>query len=171
MQVNLGAVFFENEIRVTDPCYDKGVHCSYVMKDCREGVWNASIEREHAGCWGMRVSMLEIRHVAHSKDEVLRFKKVREADIGVDSGQAGFFIESAYPTDEKEFEYEDNTFYGKVCNLTLDMNERNPNPLHSDGGVNEFGCVSRSGYGDGSYNLAVSRNAEGKIIAARIYFM
>lgn len=94
-------------------------------------------------------------------------------DVGVDSGQAGFFDLALYTEalsdksqhqngyGQKDSKFE--TFYDRVCDLTLDDNYQF--------GAIEFGAASMSGYGDGSYTAFDRRNADGEVIAAFIVFI
>lgn len=106
-------------------------------------------------------------------DETLNFNWERsDIDVGVDSGQAGFFDVFKYasavsdkednsaPRAERGGKFE--AFYDAVCNLTLD---------DKSFGVVEFGCVSSSGYGDGGYNCYFRRNSLGEVIEALIAFI
>ena len=85
-----------------------------------------------------------------------------DIDVGVDSGQAGFFdlalykqVWSAEPVKEK--------FYEEVCALTCDTT--------GDWGVHSVGCVSSTGWGDGSYTCLVRRDEELRLIEAIIVYM
>ena len=55
-----------------------------------------------------------------------------------------------------------NTFYGKVCDLTLsDM----------QAGTIIGGVVSSSGFGDGGYKASLGKNAAGETVAIEITFI
>jgi hypothetical protein len=84
-----------------------------------------------------------------------------EIDVGVDSGQAGFFDNDRYPDDPRDGEYE-RQFYEVVCDLTLS---------DVQGGVIEFGAASSSGFGDGGYTCYVEKDKQGRVIAARIDYI
>lgn len=84
-----------------------------------------------------------------------------EIDVGVDSGQAGFFDLEMYQTVKKEAAVEEK-FYDEICDLTLD---------DKGWGVHPTGVVSSSGYGDGGYTCLVRRNDEGKAIEAIIVYL
>jgi len=105
--------------------------------------------------------------------ETLNFNwELSDIDVGVDSGQAGFFDVFKYAAavsdkddsrsrrDSQDSSFED--FYGRVCDLTLD---------DKSFGVVEFGVASSSGYGDGSYNCYFRRNSLGEVIEAVITFI
>lgn len=90
-------------------------------------------------------------------------------DVGVDSGQAGFFDLEKYAlavSDKGERRADRGQtfeeFYDSVCDLTLDRKSF---------GVVPFGCVSSSGYGDGGYECYVRRNEVGEAVEALIVFI
>lgn len=106
-------------------------------------------------------------------EETLNFNWERsDIDVGVDSGQAGFFDVFHYASavsDKEDGSRSDQAkaskfeaFYDAVCNLTID---------DKSFGVVEFGCVSSSGYGDGGYTCYLRRNSLGEAIEALIAFI
>jgi hypothetical protein len=151
-------------MRVTDPCYDKETWCSGTL-DARNGTWEAYVEVSDEGQWGKRAATLIVFHeeTQHSGGGWEKSK----INVGVDSGQAGFFDNALYPDTERTGEYGDvNTFYGKVCTLTHDEKDRSV-----VGGVLPFGAVSSSGFGDGGYDCYVRRDEMGQVVAAKIVFI
>jgi|CXWL01.1.fsa_nt_gi hypothetical protein len=160
------------KIVVSDPCYENGVECRHLIENALVGVWVAEVRLSDEGSWGQRVSELVIRH--ESCKLTVEPYSLESSDIGVDSGQAGFFDADAYRKDEliiktPEFDLGDHgkgdgdKWYSACCDLTL-SNER-------AGVVAETGVVSSSGFGDGCYQLFVSTNTDGKVIAAKIVFI
>lgn len=152
-------------VRATDPCYQRDSWCSQTFAAV-PGIWLAQCLTGPTN-WYHRVKALRIRHpsVAESIfEDGARFSKVGTA--GVDSGQCGFFDDTAYPTVSSEFEHEDGTFYKGCCDLTL--NRRAPG-----GGVigAKYGVVSASGFGDGSYSVLVANNEQGQALAAVLLFI
>lgn len=171
--------FTSGEVVVSDPCYKLGTWCQHVLGNVKPGKWIATKKLSHEGEWGVRISQLEafIDEEPQQKD----FQLVEGADIGVDSGQAGFFEKTGYnntslikksdsqthsliqPKDtDPEDKQQQDIFYSVACNLTL-------SPEQS--GVFPGGVVSSSGYGDGRYNLYVRRDAHDNITAMRIVFI
>ncbi len=140
-------------MRVTDPCYDPGTWCSGTI-DVPNGEWHAYIEESDEGTWGKRVASIEVRYQNDFKHYSWELTNI---DVGVDSGQAGFFDNQLYPDHPG-----DDPFYDRVCRLTLGENSA---------GVIEFGAVSSSGYGDGGYSCYVARNSDNQIVAAKIVFI
>lgn len=98
------------EIRVSDPGYDKDVWCCGVLKNMREGRYEAYVAYCDDRVWGHRVEMLLIKHENSTEKPCLantvfstKTKIIwgggwepAEIDVGVDSGQAGFFDELMY---------------------------------------------------------------------------
>jgi Protein of unknown function (DUF4241) len=153
------------KLRVTDPCYDKDVSCTGVL-DVPNGTWDAYVTRENQGAWGNRVTEI---FVSLRDKAPWNTWKLTDIDVGVDSGQAGFFDDAQFPDGNT---WGDNpvkeAFYDKICNLTCDMARTGADKF---GGVVKFGAVSSSGYGDGGYNCYTQTDRDGNIVAAKIVFI
>lgn len=120
--------------------------------------------------------------------------------VGVDSGQAGFFDHEVYMqyggdkrSAETDYKWDDNSFYGRACKCTLsqeripdDEREKDENgffitPMFREYGTAEvlnipefpyaIGAISRSGFGDGSYDLYVKNDENGVAVVAEIVFI
>lgn len=159
-------------LRVSDPCYDPEVWCSGAIP-AKTGEWEAAVyimsDRETDG-WGERVSILAVRH----KDTKLPFdaetilssrlgNRPREwvtapFEVGVDSGQAGFFENEVYVSHRGGM---DSDFYEQVCDITL----------RKDVGVIDYGAVSSSGYGDGGYECIYHQDENGMADFAFLVFI
>lgn len=119
-----------------------------------------------------RVAYIRVTHEDFKADLESDFDQnfeVSTIDVGVDSGQAGFFDLEKY---NKALENKDNqkpgeedpifeAFYKGCCDLTLGENSF---------GAIEFGTVSSSGYGDGGYTL-LFRKVDDQIVDAYIVFI
>ena len=154
-------------LRITDPCYTKDTWCSGILKDCKIGEWSAFFIYSDEGSWGTRVSQILVifGNVTISEAQKILDEsnwENSEIHVGVDSGQAGIFEDVKYPEDETGEYGDTNTFYGKCCELTCENNEQ--------GGVLDFGVVSSSGYGDGSYDCLLAKKDD-KINAIKIIFI
>jgi hypothetical protein len=147
------------EVLVTDPCYERPHTPENILQNVRNGVWHAFIERlDHI--WGLPISELIVRHCA--TPDSIKIDDLARFDVPVDSGQAGFFDDQFYPTGDTGDYGDPNSFYGRVCNLTM-------SPKRA--GVVAFGAVSSSGYGDSCYDCYIAKDEDGVIIAAKIVFI
>jgi len=157
-----------NVLRITDPCYTKDTWCAGTLKNCEIGEWSAFLIDSFEGDWGNRVAQSLAIFGDISTEEAKKILdesdwKTSKIDVGVDSGQCGIFEDEKYP-DGDPGEYGDKeSFYGKCCNLTGE--------LEPSGGVLDFGLVSSSGYGDGSYDCLFTHNKNNKIFAVTIVFI
>lgn len=121
-----------------------------------------------------RVCFMHIRHESVPADEPIDTTKFvkSEIDVGVDSGQAGFFdlkpfeAVAALPNhaEDKDKSHPHHAFYRTCCNTTCDTEK-------SWGVINGMGVVSSTGWGDGGYNLYVRRNEAGEVIEGRIVYL
>jgi len=104
---------------VTDPCYDKETWCQAKLDNVKIGPWWATVEYSDEDDWGVRVAQIWVWHDSLGITEPGTFfppcPEYIPADIGVDSGQAGFFDLDKYPDDP----HKDDAFYDAVCKLTL----------------------------------------------------
>ena len=164
--INLGS-----EVRVSDPCYGDDVWCKTRLTSVLPGEYHVDVQKSDEGDWGNRVSSLTVTH----KDYVGKQLRYQEhGDIGVDSGQAGIFCESSYRNDDvaetikngngiRIDSIEDgDKWYEKMCRFTL-----------SDEGFGayESGVVTSSGFGDGSYPLAIARDEDKNIVSMVITYI
>jgi hypothetical protein len=159
----------ENKIRlgtkviVSDPCYEIPTWCQEVIKGVRPGVYDTDVEISDEGDWGERIASLTALHESCKDDPTWEHYSY---NIGVDSGQAGIFCATSYRKDElaksipwltekgspfkegyQEIEVGDS-WYEKMCDRTLNDKQW---------GTYDRGVVCSSGFGDGSYELLVSR--------------
>lgn len=157
----VGSFKTSNCIIVTDPCYNYDER--QIIDNALPGEWITNVVMSDEGVWGNRVAELIVMNVDSNHNEY-EWVKNRDIEVGVDSGQAGFFDSFMYPRGDTG-EYDDkDSFYGKVCKMTVTKEGK------STAGVLSFGAVSSSGYGDGGYDLyTVTQN--GKVVAAKIVFI
>ena len=124
----------------------------------KNGIWNAVSYTSEEGSWGRRIARIEARH----KDAIDGTWKKHKAEIGVDSGQAGIYDSKIYPQGKTGDYGGCDTFYGRCCDITL----KEPGADIID----EGGIVSRSGFGDGGYDLEVQYDGK-EVVAARVTFI
>jgi hypothetical protein len=122
---------------------------------------------ESAAAYKGRVAYLHIRHYnAQSHfDHEAEFDSTwadSTIDVGVDSGQAGFF-DLALFRQMCASEAVRDKFYDEICALT--------GKTDVQWGVHPVGTVSSTGWGDGSYQCLVRRDEELRLIEAIIIYM
>lgn len=157
-------------LRVTDPCYQRGTWCCGQIEVEPGTHWNVFASRYNDPMgWGNRVASLLIVRSDRAVARHPWFVALPEAcdfEVGVDSGQAGFFDDGSYPHGETGEYHELGSFYGKACAATT-----NENGSGRAGMVDDTGTVAASGYGDGSYTCYVWKDSAGRIWAAEIVFI
>ena len=167
--VSLGSFeVVSEELVVADPCRAPGTWCMGRLKRVRPGHWNAGASIADAGAWGDRVAMLSVWHEdAPEKDELCSGEA--DFDVGVDSGQVGFFDAAHYrdssvidAAPQRSWSDGENLWYDHCCALTLSSTQA---------GVLPFGAVSASGFGDGGYSCLYYTNSAGEILRAEIAFI
>lgn len=175
----IGELKVENEVLVTDPCYEKDIWCSA----------RVSMPKANYLCYAEkykgRISSLYMIDENYEGSKILIDECKPIAECGVDSGQLGFFIPDKYQKkiDKKEFNkftkrkfpYSDwkrkynkedsdkDSFYRCCCNVTLSKS--------SAGVIKDVGCLSSSGYGDGCYNVYYTYNDKKEKIGLLVEFM
>lgn len=160
---------------VSDPCYTDPTWCQKKLSGVKPGNYFVFCRStDDTGGWGERQSVLLAIHEDHINDD-LKFRRTNGI-IGVDSGQAGIFsldtyrkdsvVESVEPPKDSDFilpyrDSEGDAWYELMCKFTLG----------NDGwGSYPNGVVSRSGYGDGGYDLLLARSNR-SIVAIGIDFL
>lgn len=146
------------DLVISDPCYKPGTWCAGTIK-AKPGKWicDALIGPTN---WYTRVKRLRARHESVS-EAVYALEFVDTGiDVGVDSGQCGLFDAEKYEKDA----FVDSA-YEKLCDITLGS--------ELSGGIipGRSGVVCESGFGDGSYNALVHRNADGEVIGIQLVFI
>ena len=156
----VGSFKTSNCIIVTDPCYNYDER--QIIDNALPGEWIANVVISDEGSWGKRIAELIVMNVdSHHDGYEWERSKI---EVGVDSGQAGFFDSFMYPRGDTGEYGDTSTFYGKVCNMTVTEQG------HGTAGVLSFGVASSSGFGDGGYDLYTATQ-DGKVVAAKIVFI
>lgn len=170
--INVGQFkIFSGEVMVSDPCYEVGVWCQTIINNVKNGNWFGCVRKSDEGSWGIRNASLIIHHENSPLSDINNWKK-EDAQIGVDSGQAGIYDIESFRNDRMinkvknkiglAIEKDGDKFYALNCDLT---NEE----IHA--GTLENGVVSSSGFGDGGYELYTSKDKDGEIVAMEIVFI
>ena len=133
-----GTLTLENAVDITDPCYDKDVWCR-MTAECKPGEYEGIAAMQDCGVWGIRVRSLSIRHTDLKNTPIDEIDMKPIGDIGVDAGLAGFFNNKPDFNDTEWFAFCDEIKEGKYWNL-------------------HDGIFSRSGYGDGCYEVYTSKD-------------
>ena len=152
----LGNFNIKSKMRVSDPCYTPDVWCTGVL-NAKAGTWDAAaliLDNEATGGWGERVAALAVKHgdcpiplSVETINSVVESPfpmesqdwKIADFEVGVDSGQAGFYDEDNFVSHNGG---QNDDWYDRMCNITLSREKA---------GTFSDGVVSRSGYGDGGY--------------------
>lgn len=166
----------KSNVIISDPCYSKDTWCQHQVDNVQPGVYTAFVNIIDAKEWGQRVARLVIFHESLTIQQVSCEEELGE--IGVDSGQAGFFSEESYRNDtvaqtiitppgswiELSGDFaEGDAWYDKMCAFTINAPEKF--------GVYSEGVVARSGFGDGIYPVYVQYDSLGMIVAMEIEFI
>jgi len=145
------------KLRVSDPSYDKNSWNSCVIEDVKNGSWEVFMRLDITAS---RVAELIVFH-KDTPSKFIRNDKWDELDveIDVDSEQCGIFDELKYP-DGKEETNQTESLFNKCSQIT-----------EADfGGVLDFGAVTSSGIGSGSYPCYTMEDREG-VTAIKVVFI
>jgi len=167
--VSYGEITLGKKVQVTDPCYHLDVWCTETIENMLPGEYGTFAFIADRGMMGRRVSKLMIIHKSVELGD-LKFKVVT-GDIGVDSGNCGFFDYNKYKEAKEadaKFEAEHNNI-GPFTNKWWLVSDN----LRTLGGtLDNWGVFSHSGYGDGSYDLYLAYDESGEnVIAAKIVYL
>lgn len=175
MRFDTGEPIGEFEVKsgklvVSDPCYDRDTWCAGILENVKNGVWEAYAYVENYGKGGFggdRVKKLVVFHRDHRHDLGL-YPKRAKFEVGVDSGQAGFFDDASYPQGEREEGgyWNKDAFYDECCDATCGRNDEG----EGYGIIAGAGAVSSSGWGDGGYRCDYYEK-DGQIVAAEVEFI
>lgn len=127
----IGIITLGDKVHVSDPCYETGCWCAGTLENVKPGRYLCKIVRvEEEDCFGppikgifSRVKSLTICH----EDHKARPREITSIDVGVDSGQAGFYAADYYQRThpKKRMEHLEKSWYDRICNITR---KRVPNP-------------------------------------------
>ena len=147
----LGIITLSDHIHCSDPCYDRNDWCRAEIKDVLPGVYRVYTIHNDSE---QRVHSVVILHIKKHGPWQFAFKWALGGEVGVDSGQCGFFDDSLFPLTQKTGgEMEDlESFYGKCCQATLSKDQ--------EGIIDEKGVVTSTGWGDGGYPYYVNTNGK-----------
>jgi hypothetical protein len=139
---------------VSDPCYDLGTWCQGVLKNVKNGKWNASTLTTDNHTAVLIASHESIKNkIAYTcpswNDE--------KFEVGVDAGLAGIFDAPEFNSEDDN--YDDlNSWYRRCCEAS-----------YPSGIIENSGVVSSSGFGDGNY-ICRTITKDNEIVAIMIDF-
>lgn len=141
---------------------EAGMSNDHGFFDLERQQYESDVERikNHPG----RVAQLRIAFNAADLAKPLDLSTMQNSkiDVGVDSGQVGFFdlreYENLFKVETDDAVAHDE-FYDQVCEAV--------NPFEVLG----FGVASQTGYGDGGYDCYTRRDKEGNLLEAVIVFI
>lgn len=139
IEEKIGTLVLDDKVDITDPCYDKTTWCR-ITSDCKPGKYTGYVEISDEGAWGKRIASISIYK---DDNKVSPYSMEFIGTIGVDAGLAGFFNNKPdYDDNWMEFLVESGVFKSKD-------EYNNDKDYYSI----SYGLFSRSGYGDGGYNV------------------
>lgn len=153
-----------SKVLVSDPSYEYPTWCTGTVENVKPGDYNTNViyYKDTDNFFNGRVCELIAIHESYT-DKDLPWQ-ITEADIDVDSGQCGIFdfeqVKDVIGTGEWD---EKDKFYAKACACTEDAKKQY-------GEMGTYGVVSRSGVGDGSYDLYVA-DIDGEIVGIKVVFI
>jgi len=155
-----------DKIIACDPCRREaeGVWYNTVIENMLPGKYVAEItklDNEETHGLGDRVAELTIRHQDYGSRETTEKITDDAKCVGVDSGQVMFANLDAF-NQILEDPQEGEAFYWRACEATEGVDKA---------GIRDNVVVSRSGYGDGDYDVYVGYNDDGKVVAASVEFI
>ena len=152
-----------SKVLVSDPCYEYPTWCTGTLENVKPGNYNTNViyYKDTDNFFNGRVGELIAIHESYTNKDLPW--QITEADIGVDSGQCGIFdfeqVKDIIGAGEWD---EEDKFYAKACACTDDDKQYDE--------MGNYGVVSRSGVGDGSYDLYVA-DIDGEIVGIKVVFI
>lgn len=149
----VGTILFEQgSVDVTDPCYNNnylfGKHTKIKIKP---GLYNCYVYK-----WETHITAIEIKR----KGYVSIAGNYQSYDsIGVDAGLAGFF------ENKKDYSNEEWKLFCHDLNIE---DRKDPTKKYY---FKDNGFFSKSGFGDGVYDVFIKKNTEGEIVQVKIKFL
>lgn len=170
--ISYGEITLGKKVQVTDPCYDPDVWCTKTIENMLPGKYNAFATIADRGMWGHRVSELMIAHKSVELGN-LKFVRVVTDNIGVDSGNCGFFDYDKYrEAKEADIKFVDEHGDDEIGPFTSKWWAISDNLRVLGGTLDDWGVLSHSGYGDGGYDLYLAYDkSEENVVAAKIVYL
>lgn len=166
----LGIIRIDGSMTISDPCYEPGIWCALQM-EVVPGWYRCYAEYADISDWGRRITSLTAVREDYA-DNIDALDWDIAGDAGVDSGQMGIYDTEYFKDNQPDDDYDNpDSWYRQVCDLTCDLTY-NEEEKHLDASIiDERGCVSASGYGDGCYEVISYINKDGDIVGAKVVFI
>ena len=154
--VPIGKVKFGNKVLVSDPMYQVGTWCTALLDNVKAGTYNAEVDIADCGELGKRVGAIRVRHKDYM-DVCPEFAVGGDScGAGVDSGLCGFWDYDKFAK-IKGNKTENEKFFNRLLNI-------------NKYGVEKFGVLSSTGFGDGAYPIYAGF-ADGEIVSLEVEFI
>ena len=163
-KIFLGTINLGTKTQVTDPGYEPD-DSGTVTLSTLPGKYETFMLMKNYGTLGNRVLNLQIRHKDYINKE-LAFSSVSYIDV--DGASAGFFDYKKFvEVKNKDKELENEPDIGPFRSICWDLLSGGK----YGGIIPDYGVISKTGWGDGSYELQVAYNENLQVIAAKIIFI
>lgn len=139
----------DTKVRISDPCYGMDVWCAGTLENVLPGAYRCFYQMTDED----RVAAIKVVHKDYDPEKYMPSEH-RDITVGVDSGSCGIYDLSYFTKNCTDEDWYDSTW---------DISKAET----FDGKA----LISRSGYGDGSYDCFVARNDNGQIIAVEIAYI
>lgn len=119
----IGFLTLGTKVHVSDPCYETNCWCAGTLSNMFSGKYRCMIERcDDDCCQSVPETFDRVKSIAifHEQYDIQPAERV-PFEVGVDSGQAGFYDETYYRRFHKELDgtHCNEQWYGRVCASTL----------------------------------------------------
>lgn len=160
--MSVGFKKFTNKIDLTDPCYNKDVWCRTSV-EALPGNYVCFARRYEGRI--VATAIINIDEVKLTRDNLKELFFEEYAEIGVDSGMAGYF--------NNKPDYHSKSFdnWPKFCDLVLGENYQEYFVLDfNSNGLVVDGFFSQTCWGDGCYPVYVAKNNNNNVVAVAMLF-
>lgn len=163
-KIFLGTINLGNKTQVTDPGYEPN-DSGTVTLSTLPGKYKSVMFMKNYGTLGNRVLNLQIRHKNYINKK-LAFCSVSYIDV--DGASVGFFDYKKFvEVKNKDKKIENENDIGPFRVMCWDLLGEGK----YGGIIPDYGVISKTGWGDGSYELQVAYNENLQVIAAKIIFI
>lgn len=152
----------DGQVMVSDPSFDSLSFASTIVSGLMDGTYNCIIGVANLEGWGKRVTKLIIVH--EDKNIMDLVNPIHHAVVGVDSGTMCIsdidYYDKYHTGEVKNREKEDDWYNKYVCGMTKFSHT-----------VRNKCVISRSGLGDGGYNVNRYENEYNEVFGVDVTFI